>query len=163
MGIIDKVTALLPWRGERQKSPPPRAEVVALRDDLDRWLQRVLEEAWGFPTIAESRWTPSANVHETNDELVVTAEVPGLDRDDLDLTITPDGLTIRGEKREEREEKRKDYHLVERQYGNFVRTVPLPPGLDLDRAEARVKNGVLTVRFAKTGARPGTRRISVKT
>lgn len=61
------------------------------------------------------------------------------------------------------EDKRKEYHLVESRYGSFVRTVPLPPGLDLDRAQARVKRGVLTVRFPKAAAGPGTRRIPIKT
>jgi HSP20 family protein len=113
--------------------------------------------------MSELGWTPSADVHETDDELVVTVEVPGLDRDDLDLMITPEGLTIRGEKREEKEKKRKDYHLVEYHYGGFVRTVPLPPGLDLDRAEARVKRGVLTIKLPKAAARPGTYRVPVMT
>jgi HSP20 family protein len=163
MGIIDKVTALLPWRGERREPSAGRAEVVALRDDLDRWLERLFGNPQGVPAISELTLTPAVNVHETDDELVVTAEVPGLDREDLDLAITPGGLTIRGEKRAEREDKRKDHHLVEYRYGSFVRTVPLPPGLDLDRAEARVKRGVLTVTFPKAAARPGTRRIPVKT
>jgi HSP20 family protein len=163
MGIMDKVGALLPWRGERQARPPGRAGVLSLRDDFDRWLQRLVEAPQGFPTMSELGWTPSADVHETDDELVVTVEVPGLDRDDLDLMITPDGLTIRGEKREEKEHKRKDYHLVECRYGGFVRTVPLPPGLDLDRAEARVKRGVLTVRLPKVAERAGTHHVPMMT
>src|SRR5437899_2716544 len=118
MGIIDKVTTLLPWRGERQESPPARADFLALRDDFDRWLQRLVEQPRGF-TVTEVGWTPSADVHETDDELVVTAEVPGLDRDDLTLMITPEGLSIRGEKHEEKKDKRKDYDFVESRYGSF--------------------------------------------
>jgi HSP20 family protein len=159
MGIIDKVSGLLPWRRERHQTAPMRAEVLALRDDLDRFLERLVDD----PFASESRWPPSADLHETDDEVVVTTEVPGLDRDDLNLTITPEGLTIRGEKREQKEDKRKDFFVGEYRYGSFVRTVPLPPGLDLDRAEARVKNGVLTVRFPKAGARAGMRRILIKT
>jgi HSP20 family protein len=163
MGIIDKVTALLPWRDERHELRPARAQALALRDDFDRWLERLSEDPWGVPGLTDPRWALSADMHETEDALVVTVEVPGLDRDDLDLTITPEGLTIRGEKREEKKDRRKDYHLVESRYGGFFRIVPLPPGLDLDRAEARVKNGVLTVRLPKAGAGSGTRRIPVKT
>jgi HSP20 family protein len=70
-------------------------------------------------------------------------------------------LTIRGEKREEKEAKRKGYELVERRYGSFVRSVPLPPGLDLDRAKARVKRGVLTVTIPKAASFAGMRRIPI--
>ena len=94
-------------------------------------------------------------MRETDDELIVSVEVPGFDRDDLDLTLTPEGLAIRGERQAEADD--------EYVYRNFVLTVPLPPGFDLDHAEARVKRGVLTVRFPKTVAATGTRRIPVRT
>jgi HSP20 family protein len=168
MGIIDKVSALLPWRSDRAEPPPARPEVASLRDDLDRWLQRLLEEP-GFPASGGIGWTPAANVHETDRELVVTVEVPGLERGDLDLMITPGSLVIRGEKhevresRQDRDDRRRGLYLAESRYGSFVRTVPLPPGLDLDRAEARIRNGMLTVRFPKIAARDGTRRIPLAT
>jgi len=162
MGIIDKVTSLLPWRGGRQE-PPHRAAALALRDDLDRWFERVMGEPWSAAALGALRHAPPVDVRETDDELIVTAEVPGLDRDDLKLTITPEGLTIRGEKREEREDQRKDAFVTQSRYERFFRSVPLPPGLDVDRAEARVKNGVLTVRFPKVAGRPGTRRIPIET
>ena len=162
MGIIDKVTAVLPWRGERHDSA--RADVLALRHDFDRWLEPFFEDTRHlFPEMTDFAWTPSAEVRETDRELIVTAEVPGLERDDLDLSITPHGLTIRGDKREEAETRRKGYEFVERRYGSFVRTVPLPPGLDLDRAEARVKRGVLTVKIPKTAAYSAMRRIPIET
>ena len=161
MGIIDKVAAVLPWRGERHD--PARADVLALRNDFDRWLEPFFRDTRHlFPEMTDFAWTPSAGVQETDQELIVTAEVPGLDRDDLDLSITPQGLTIRGDKREEAETRRKDYQFVERRYGSFVRTVPLPPGLDVDRAEARVKRGVLTVKIPKTGAFSAMRRIPIE-
>ena len=161
MGIIDKVASVLPWRERRD---PVRDDVLALRRDVDRWLEPFFGDTRTlFPDIADFAWTPSADVRETDRELIVTAEVPGLDRDDLDLSITPQGLTIRGEKREEAETRRKDYQFVERRYGSFLRTVPLPPGLDLDRAEARVKRGVLTVKIPKTGAFSTMRRIPIET
>ena len=92
---------------------------------------------------------------------MVRAEVPGLDEQDLDLRATPQGLVIRGEKREERKDKKRD--VVEWRYGSFVQTVPLPPGVDLDKAEAKVKNGVLSVKFPKAGSGNGARRIPVAT
>ena len=100
-----KVTSLLPWRGGRQE-PPHRADALALRDDLDRWFERVMGEPWGAAALGALRQTPSVDIRETDNELIVTAEVPGLDRDDIELTITPEGLTIRGEKREESEDRK---------------------------------------------------------
>jgi HSP20 family protein len=160
MGIMDKITALLPRRGERPEPRPAQTDVMALRDGFDRWLQRFLESPWEDRAPGEP---PSVELHETADAVAVTAEVPGLDRDDVSLMLTPQGLVIRGENREKREDKRKDYYLVESRYGSFVRTVPLPPGLDLDHAEADVRNGVLTVRFPKAAGRSGTRRIPIVT
>jgi len=161
MGIIDKVAAVLPWRGERQE--PQRADVLTLRDDFERWLEPFVGDTRHLlQVMPDFSWTPSTDMQETDDKLIVTMEVPGLDGDDLDLRLTPHGLTIHGEKREAKEAKRNGYELLERRYGSFVRTVPLPPGLDLDRAEARVKRGVLTVTIPKAAAFAGMRRIPIK-
>ena len=161
--IADKVTALIPGRRERPETPPVGAEVLALRDNLDRWLQRFFEEPWGLPAAGDPQWMPAADVHETDRELVVTAEVPGLDRHDLDLSITPEALVIRGEKREDRDDAEQDFYVLERRYGGFVRVVPLPPGVDIAKAEARVHHGVLTVRFPKSARNGGPRRIPIRT
>ena len=161
MGIIAKVAAVLPGRGERHE--PPRADVLALRDDFERWLEPYFDDTRHLlPVLPDLRWTPSADMQETDDELIATMEVPGLDGDDLDVRLTPQSLIVRGEKREEKEAKRKGYELVERRYGSFVRSVPLPPGLDLDRADARVKRGVLTVTIPKAATFAGMRRIPIK-
>jgi HSP20 family protein len=178
MGIMDKVAALVPWGRGRQAESAPRGNVLSSRDDFDPWLERILEEPG---------WLPSANVHERDDEVVVTVEVPGLSPEDLDLMIAPDGLVIRGDKHEMHEEEEPDVRvtpsgLIERgqrrrtgrderggvyiaecRYGSFVRTVPLPPGLDVDRARARMSNGVLTVRFPKLAGRAGARRVPIQT
>ncbi|HYS18182.1 MAG TPA: Hsp20/alpha crystallin family protein [Candidatus Binatia bacterium] len=175
MSIIDKVGALLPWRRERHELAPARTRGLAFRepafrepgglafrDDLDRWLQRLVEEPLGLPGFTSFVSTPPVGMHETDDEVVVTVEVPGVSRDDLDLMIGSEGLVIRGETRDEREDKRRDYRLVQARYGSFARTVPLPPGLDVDHPTARLKDGVLTVRFPKADTRPGMRRVPIK-
>ena len=77
MGILDKVSSLLPWRRERSEPPPAHAQAFALREDLDHWLQGLLGEPRVFPAIPDLAWMPSADVRETDDEVVVTAEVPG--------------------------------------------------------------------------------------
>jgi HSP20 family protein len=150
MGIMDRVTALLPRREEREDAAPVRAEMLALRDDFDDWFESFFQ------------WTPATSLHETDDEVVVMVEVPGLDREDLQLSITPDGLVVRGEKRDATQDRRKDLHVSEVRYGSFSRIVPLPPGLDAERAQARVKNGVLTVTFPKSREPSGARRIPIK-
>jgi HSP20 family protein len=163
MSIVDKISSLLPRHGERRESIQGRDERLAVRDDVDRWLRRFFEEAPDFPASSGRGWTPSADVDETDKEVIVTMEVPGLRREDLDLTLTPEGLMVRGEKREGREDRRKDVYVAERRYGAFVRTIPLPPGVDAERAEARVKDGVLTVRFPRLAARDGSRRVPIGT
>jgi HSP20 family protein len=161
MGILDKVAALLPGRSERREGSSERGGLAA-RQDLDRWWP-MRDEPAGSPAVGGLGWIPPADMHETDDEVVVTMEVPGLDREDLNLVMTPGGLIVRGEKRAEREDKRKDFYVTELRYGSFVRTVPLPPGLDVDRAKARVANGVLTVRFPKVADHPGARRVPITT
>ena len=157
MSIIDKVGALLPWRGRRRLAPA-RDDRQILLDDFDRWLQQLVDEPGGS---GFGRWH-APQVREGDDAVTVTVEVPGVDRDHLDLGITPQGLTIRGETRQETEDARDDYRVVQSRYGSFVRTVPLPPGIDVDRAQARVKDGVLTVTLPKVDARPGMRRVPIK-
>ena len=154
MAILDKVTSLLPWRSERREHPERPAGAMALRDDLDRWLTRLLEEPLSRYGVDELGTAPTAKVHETDDELAVSIEVPGFDRDELDVRLTPEGLTVRGERRAETDDEYTHRH--------FILTVPLPPGLDLDRPEARISRGVLTIRFPRTPTRPGARRIPVR-
>jgi HSP20 family protein len=163
MGIIDRVSSLAPWRGGRQAAPPSRSEVMGLRSDVDQWLQRFFTDPFSAEGFEELRLGPRADVRETDKEVVVTMEVPGLDRDDLELSITPEYLTIRGEKREERTDTRKDMRVEEYRYGSFVQSVPLPPDVDIDKADARVRRGVLTVTFPKVASREGMRRIPINT
>jgi HSP20 family protein len=155
MGLIDK--------DSRRELPQIGADVLALRDSLDRWLERFFEEPWGFPALGDFPQVPSSTVHETDTEVIVTTEVPGLDGSELDLTVTPAGLVIRAEQREETKETRGDPHVSARQHGRFASTISLPDGIDVERAHARVDRGVLTVRLPKLEGRSGRRRIPVST
>ena len=82
-------------------------------------------------------------------QIVVKAEVPGIDAKDINISVTGDVLTIKGEKKSEREEKEENYHLVERSYGSFSRSLVLPAAVDLDKIEAKYDKGVLTVTCPK--------------
>ncbi|MBU0594806.1 MAG: Hsp20/alpha crystallin family protein [Pseudomonadota bacterium] len=102
------------------------------------------------------RWSLLAGeVEETEKELIVRVEVPGMDKDDCHITIEGNRLYLSGEKRFERETHESTYHVMERAYGSFQRTIPLPGNVDTDKAEASYKNGVLMVRLPKTGSAPG--------
>ena len=109
-----------------------------------------------------STWMPAVDVEETGDELRLTAEVPGLSAEDIDIEVENNRLTIRGEKRNQREEKDKDYHLVERSYGSFLRTVELPAGVNLDTIKATISKGILKVTVPKP-APSQVKKIEVKT
>src|SRR5262245_7794906 len=160
MGIIDRITSMTP---RRRDYLAPRSQTQTLRDEFDRWLQGISED-WSRMTsrVGAMGWTPAADVHENEREVVVTVEVPGLERDDLQLTLTPEGLVVRGERREEKEDRRRGPLVSELHYGSFGRSVPLPSGLDLDAAKANVQRGVLTVRFPKKETRADARRIPIK-
>lgn len=96
------------------------------------------------------RWSLLAGeVEETAGEIMVRVEVPGMDKDDCHITIEGSTLYLNGEKRYERETHDSTYHVMERAYGYFQRVIPLPGNVDIDKAEAGYKNGVLTIRLPK--------------
>lgn len=97
----------------------------------------------------------AGEVEETDNAINVRLEVPGLERDDLNLMVEGNTLRISGEKRYTRDEERRNYYIMERAYGNFQRVIPLPHPIDGDKAEATLNHGVLTVRLPKTGASSG--------
>ena len=106
---------------------------------------------------------PRVDVSETEAEYEVTAELPGMEEKDVEVLLDQNMLTLKGEKKAEREEKRKDYHLTERSFGSFRRTIPLPVEVDRDKVEAGFKNGVLTVKLPKAPqAQARAKRIQVK-
>jgi HSP20 family protein len=106
---------------------------------------------------------PRLDVSETDDAYEVTAELPGLEEKDVEVLLDRNLLTLKGEKRAEREEKSKDYHLTERSFGTFRRSIPLPAEIDQGKVEAHFRNGVLTVRLPKAEqARSQAKRIEVR-
>jgi HSP20 family protein len=163
MGITDKITALMAPRESqpRTHAQTQRSDVLNLHDDFDRWLQRFFGETWSLHGLGGSGSTrpPNVEVRDEGNAIVVRAEMPGLGKDDVDLTIGAGGLIIRGEKREEKDDK----NTFEARYTSFMETVPLPPDVDPAQADARVDNGVLTVRFPKTSGGAGSRRIPIST
>lgn len=106
---------------------------------------------------------PRADVVETEDGVEVTLELPGLDEGDIEVSLTDDVLSVKGEKKVERQDSKKGFYLSERSYGAVHRSIPLPPGVDTEKAEASFRNGVLSVKLPQSEeARSKVRRIDVK-
>jgi HSP20 family protein len=107
---------------------------------------------------------PRVDVAEDDKAVTVKVELPGMSESDIDVSVSKDALTLRGEKQEDKEEKGKNFYRRERSYGSFSRTVPLPAGIDTDRVAAAFKKGVLTVTLPRTQPVAGaTKKIPVKT
>jgi len=134
-------------------------EIERLFDDFFRGVS-----PWhsGFSLTGE-RFVPSVDVIDDEKEIRVAAELPGMDEKDIEVELSSGALTIRGEKKAERESKSGGYCTVERTFGSFHRSVALPADIEADKAAAEFKNGVLTVTIPKTPeARSERKRIEVK-
>ncbi len=133
-----------------------------LRRDFDDLFERFFGDM-GLPEFYKSEvFVPSVDVKETEDAVEITAEVPGMKPEDIEVTLTGDILTLKGEKKEEHEEKKGGYHYTERKFGSFQRSFRLPVEVDRGKLEATHKDGVLKVVLPKVEkAKPTT--IEVKT
>ena len=149
-----EMSNLVPWRR--------RDELTGFRREMDRLFDRFFE-GWPFRLSAEvGGWAPSVDVSETAKEVIVKAELPGMDPKDVDVTVRGDVLSLRGERKKEEEEKGENFHRVERSYGTFSRSIRLPAEVDADKVKATYKDGVLNISLPKTKA-ASVKKIEVKT
>ena len=127
---------------------PHRGSLLG-RDLFDRF-ERLFED-FELPSLFEEKeaWVPAFDVIENEKEYIVTAEVPGIDPKDIDITVSNGILTIRGEKKREEENKGENYYYMERQYGTFQRSFRLPDEIKADEVDATYKNGVLKLILPK--------------
>jgi HSP20 family protein len=141
MEAIMKLKSLIPVGRDRNTASvfnpflSLQREVEKLFDDFTR--------AW--PSVGASELVPSTDVTENDKEIQITAELPGLEEMDVQINVADGVLTIKGEKKAEKEEKDKNYRLVERSYGSFSRSIELPAGVNPDAIKATITKGVLTV------------------
>jgi HSP20 family protein len=141
----------------------PTIEDVESR--LNRFIERALNEPFGGATLPEALgWVPAMDIIETAKELTLTAELPGIDQKDVDISVEDGVLTIRGEKSEERkEEQDKKVYLYERSYGSFERSFALPSTVDGAKITADFAKGILKVHMPKDGeAKPKGRKVEVQ-
>lgn len=142
---------LTPWR--------PYGEIGRLRRDIDDLWRRFFGETGGETSLAE--WMPSVDVSEEDDNILVKADLPGLEAKDIDINVSGDQLTIKGEKKTEEEKKEANYYSKERFFGTFHRAIRLPAEVDADKVDATFKNGVLDISLPKSDASK-RKRIEVK-
>ena len=129
---------------------PRRGELSTFRREMDRLFDRFFE-GWPFkPSPQEGPWAPSVDVSETEKEVIVKAELPGMDPKDIDVSVRGDILTLHGERKQEKEEKGENFHRVERSYGSFSRSIQLPAEVDSGKVNATYKDGVLKISLPKT-------------
>jgi HSP20 family protein len=128
----------------------PLSEMVSLRSAMDRIFEDSFVSPMSWRTISGGETiTPPVDVHETSDEIVVTAALPGMRAEDVEITMTGQTLTFRGEFKADEEINREQYLYRERRFGSFSRTVQLPVRVQGDRANATFTDGVLTLRIPK--------------
>lgn len=143
---------LVPWKASR--------ELASMRREMERLWDRFFSETpLANPFLEE--WQPKADITETKDAIVVKAELPGMEPKDIDVTISGDILTIKGEKEKEEEKKDEKYHYTERYRGSFERSFRIPAEIQEDKIEASFDKGILTVTLTKT-AEAKTKEIKVE-
>ena len=130
-----------------------------LFSSLQEDMNKMLDNLWRKSSFGMG-WSPNIDIAETDNNVIVKAEVPGLDPKDIDISISGNTLTIKGEKKEEKEQKDKFYHRIERSYGSFKRTIDLPVSVAIDKVEAKGNNGILEITLPKM-EKAKTKKISV--
>jgi HSP20 family protein len=126
----------------------PAREIDTLQGSMNQLFDRFFEGQTGNGSVAR-RWIPAMDLVETEDNLVLRADLPGMSEDDLNIEIKDGVLTVSGERKAEHEEKGEGFHRVERSFGSFSRSLSLPDGAQADRVAADFKDGVLEVRIPK--------------
>ncbi len=138
----------------------PFRDLKALQDEMNRLFTTNMSRSFGDESIVRGAWAPNVDIYENKEQIVIEAELPGMNREDFDLTIENSVLTLRGERHFEKKDEKDTYHRVERSYGSFMRSFTLPQTLSAEGATAEYNNGVLRVVLQKReGVKP--RRIQV--
>ena len=156
--------------GSIQRRPQPREERLGLSSfagspfelmrrmthEMDRVFDRMFEDFGFGPRLSGSpfagvqgagAWSPRIEAFQKEDQFIVRAELPGLKKDDVEVNVTDDAITIKGQRQEEHERKQEGFYHSERSYGSFFRTIPLPDGVITDSAKASFRDGVLEIQL----------------
>jgi HSP20 family protein len=138
---------MAPTRSSRGLSRDPFRELF----DLQRGLNQLFDESFGIPRedVALKAWAPAVDVYEDENAFLIKLELPEVNREDVKVSLNENTLSISGERRVENEDKRENYHRVERSYGQFYRSFTLPPNVNVEAIDAQFKDGVLRLTLPK--------------
>ena len=135
------------------KVNPLFAELAAATNRLNRFAGR--DDLWETDAFAAGEWVPTVDIVEGEREVTIKAELPGIEAKDVSISVDNNVLTLKGERRAEKEVKKENYHRMERSFGTFSRSFALPATLDHERVKADFKNGLLTITLPKKEAAKG--------
>ena len=132
------------------------------QNQFERFLREAFSPVSGEGEVSTRTWAPPVDIYENGDNLVLKAELPGINPDDVEIRVEDNTLYLKGERKSEKEVKEQNYHRVERSYGTFARSFSLPNSVDADKVAANYKDGVLTLTMPKKEeAKPKTIKINV--
>jgi HSP20 family protein len=136
-------------------------DMSSLRDEIDRFFNRVIEGA-DFGLLPEGDWLPALDLTETRDAVICRVDAPAMEPKDIHVTLNDGVLTIRGERKSEKEEKETTRYRLERKYGEFVRTLRLPGPVDGAKVTAQFKNGLLTITMPRLAGAAGQTEVPIR-
>ena len=145
--------SLIPWKGKQRDDELDAAAspMGYFRSEMDRLFDRFFGDTWAMARegFGGAAWAPSIDVAETDTEITIRAEVPGIDAKDIDISLTGQTLTVSGEKKETTETRGANYYRSERRFGSFRRSLQLPATVDPEKVSATQKDGILMIRLQK--------------
>jgi len=160
---------LIPWKKNRKEKDLQRQDPISgLQQEMNRLFEDFFEQPYALSRLSEesglqSSFSPSVDISETDEEIRVAVELPGMDPENIEVSYTGNALTISGEKQTEREQQEEHFYRKERSYGSFRRSIPLPGTIREEDVEASFKNGVLQIQLPKSPeARERASRIEIK-
>jgi HSP20 family protein len=128
----------------------PFRDLLSIQDEMNR----LFDDFFGHPFTrhewTEEAWSPCVDMSETKDNIIINAEIPGMNKEDVKVSVQDNVLTLSGERKQEKEEKNANYHRIERSYGSFSRSFTLPTPVQSDKVKAIYKNGMLRITLPKT-------------
>jgi HSP20 family protein len=127
----------------------PFKDLVSLREKMNRLFEDAVTSRGEEKDLVTSSWAPAVDIYEDEKELVLTAEVPGIEEKDIEIKLEDNTLSIHGERKMEKETKEENYHRLERAYGSFYRSFTLPNYIDQEKIQAQHENGILKITMPK--------------
>jgi len=154
--------SLVRWNPAREIAAWP-SDLFGMQREMNRMFNNIFRQSEDGEDYALTGWAPAVDIAEQEDEFTVKVELPGVSKDDVKITVESNILTVRGEKKQEKETKKENYHRVERSYGSFQRSFTLPTAIINEKIDAAFKDGILTVRVPKAEeAKPKQIEVKVK-